>query len=351
MIHLELFAVVTIGTVVFRHQINKTIKRCWKALHQRQNATLLLHIFISILEVARYYVRRYYYEYYLPYSNTRNNKLMDVYNITTAGPLLTYNKQDVLNNTDATHNQGNHRVMLPTADLLDLVLMLIQCHTSLVLARDRSWAGHKSILRPVYHAQALMRFLLTAGSFFLSHSCSDSLPLSPSPFPQFLEILQVSATWHSPERLYRASVMINVSFIYPRLLVWTLKRLGSIGPMGRRYSDIYTFSIFLSAILSMHDGGVTLAPQLYLAVLGFFVVLERWVARKVLERAKIWTDANSRKQDTAGKEGVRTAKKEDTIWAKSNLLKTLDFGVEDRVVDFLYWYGFVEKDMLQSENE
>ncbi|KAK7959430.1 uncharacterized protein PG986_004284 [Apiospora aurea] len=35
----------------------------------------------------------------------------------------------------------------------------------------------------------------------------------------------------------------------------------------------------------MHDGGVALGPQLYIAAVGLFVVLERWVARQVLQRA------------------------------------------------------------------
>ncbi|KAK8112616.1 hypothetical protein PG984_013142 [Apiospora sp. TS-2023a] len=273
MIHLEVLALVPLGTLVFHYQINGTIKRCWKTLHRPGNATLLLHILLSVLEVMRYYSRRYHNEYYLPYSNSIKNEsvFQQVYN-TSAESTSIYSGQDDFIGSDIT-KQGPK---LPTATLLDLVLMLIQCHTSLVLARDRVWAGHKSILRPVYHSQTLFRILPTVGSFFLSSDLSPQLPL---------EMIPVFESWVSPEQLYRASVMVNVSFVYPRLLVWTLCRLGGVGPLGNRYRDVYTFSIFLSAVVAMHDGGIALGPQLYIAGVVMFVVLERWVARKMLERA------------------------------------------------------------------
>ncbi|KAK8030072.1 hypothetical protein PG993_011363 [Apiospora rasikravindrae] len=289
MIHLEVLALATLGTLVFRFQINGTVKRCWKALHRPSNATLLLHIVLSVLEVIRYYARRYHGEYYLPYSSSnKTNTTQNIYNTSTATASI-YGQHEY--GFDIMQKQAAPR--LPTADFLDLILMLIQCHTSLVLARDRVWAGHKSILRPVYHSQTLFRFLLTAGSFSLSSQllASNITLIVDSYFPllfpslKLFEKIPIFDTWRSPEQLYRASVMVNVSFVYPRLLVWTLCRLGGVGPLGRRYRDVYTFSIFLSAVVAMHDGGVALGPQLYIAGAGMFVVLERWVARKILERA------------------------------------------------------------------
>ncbi|KAK7912114.1 hypothetical protein PG985_014595 [Apiospora marii] len=319
MIHLEVLALVSLGSLVFRYQINGTVKRCWKALHRPGNATLLLHIVLSVAEVIRYYTRRYHNEFYLPYGNNAHNKtvIQQVYNTSAESSSIYSGQEDFIG--FSIIQQGPK---LPTATLLDLLLMLVQCHTSLVLARDRVWAGHKSILRPVYHAQTLFRIMFTAGSFFLSSNSFPRLPLINAPLAQILETIPIFESWLDPSQLYRASVMINASFIYPRLLVWTLCRLGGVGPLGRRYRDVYTLSIFLSAVVAMHDGGITLGPQLYIAGVVVFVVLERWVARKVLERGA-----------------------KETVVAKKGP------GAKDRLVDFLFWYGFVEIDMLRGGKE
>ncbi|KAK7959431.1 uncharacterized protein PG986_004285 [Apiospora aurea] len=236
MIHLEVLALATLGTLVFRFQINGTLKRCWQALHRPSNATLLLHIILSVAEVVRYYGRRYHRECYLPYSSS-NNKLVaarDIYNTSTTST-WTYS-QDAYN-LDAIRKPEATR--LPTANLLDLTLMLVQCHTSLVLARDRVWAGHKSMLRPVYHSQTLFRILFTTSSFLLSSpslfidlvpTINSHIPSSLLPLLTLLYKTPVFATWRSPAQLYRASAMVNASFVYPRLLVWTLCRLGGVGP-------------------------------------------------------------------------------------------------------------------------
>ncbi|KAK7964311.1 hypothetical protein PG996_008000 [Apiospora saccharicola] len=323
--HLEVLALVPLGTLVFHYQINGTIKRCWKALHRPGSATLLLHILLSVFEVMRYYSRRYHNEYYLPYSNNANNTTVfqQVYN-TSAESTSIYSGHDEFIGFGTTKEGPK----LPTATLLDLVLMLVQCHTSLLLARDRVWAGHKSILRPVYHSQTLFRILPTVGSFFLSSDLSPRLPL---------ETIPGFESWVSPEQLYRASIMVNVSFVYPRLLVWTLCRLGGVGPLGRRYRDVYTFSIFLSAVVAMHDGGITLGPQLYIAGVVMFVVLERWVAREMLERAASTVEEEQKAEAVTGESRKVVAKR--------------GLGVKDRLVDFLAWYGFVEVDMLRSEKK
>lgn len=334
MIHLEVFALASLGTLVFHYQINGTIKRCWKSLRRPSNATLLLHILLSIAEVVRYYGRRYHSQYYLRHSNITNNKpaFQHIYN-TSEQSLPISSGQDGFIGFDIT-KQGPK---LPTATLLDLVLMLVQCHTSLILARDRVWAGHKSILRPVYHSQTLFRILLTAGSFFLSSkSFPPRLPLSTS-LAQILETIPVFESWVSPEQLYRASIMVNVSFAYPRLLVWTLCRLGGVGPLGNRYRDVYTFSIFLSAVVTMHDGGIALGPQLYIVGVVIFVVLERWVTYQVLQRAAKKVEEEHTAIAVAG-EGRETLGKKGR-------------GAQDRLVDFLAWYGFVEIDMLRRGGE
>ncbi|KAK8062262.1 hypothetical protein PG997_014359 [Apiospora hydei] len=375
MIHLEVLALATLGTLVFRFQINGTLKRCWKALHRPSNATLLLHIILSVAEVVRYYGRRYHGEYYLPYSSSNNNKLAaarDIYNTSTAS-LWTYS-QDAYNLDVIRQHEA---IRLPTANLLDLILMLIQCHTSLVLARDRVWAGHKSMLRPVYHSQTLFRILFTASSFLLS---SPSLFTNITPtttaashFPSsillpllnllslLLNKLPTSATWRSPAQLYRASAMVNASFVYPRLLVWALCRLGGVGPLGRRYRDVYTFAIFLSAVVAMHDGGVALGPQLYIAGVGLFVVLERWVARQVLERTAggvgVGEEGPETKKGEEGKEKLREGvlpADDGAVWVvKRGLGGSVKkgFAFKDRLVDGLSWYGFVDIDMLRGGKE
>lgn len=334
MIHLEVLVLASLGSLVFHHQINGTIKRCWKTLHRPSNAMLLLHIVLSIFEVARYYSRRYHNEYYLPYSNKASNEtvIQQLYNSSDESSSMYSGRDDFIGSGIA--KQGPK---FPTATLLDLLLMLIQCHTSLVLARDRVWAGHKSILRPVYHSQTLFRVLPIAASFFLSHSNSfPRLPLSAPP-AHVRETIPGFGSWVSPEQLYRAGVMVNASFIYPRLLVWTLCRLGGVGPLGRRYRDVYTFSIFLSAVLAAHDGGITLAPQLYMASVVMFVVLERWVARKVSERA-------AKKAEEQNASAVAGADNKPVLVNKGP-------GAKDRLVDFLSWYGFVEVDMLRNGKE
>ncbi|KAK6836787.1 hypothetical protein PG987_007282 [Apiospora arundinis] len=341
MVHFEVLALVSLGTLVFRYQINGTIKRCCKALNRKSNAILLLHIVLSVAEVVRYYVRRYYSEYNLP----DGSNISGLTEISTANYNITYDQDGCQEDISISQQR---RFRLPTANLLDLTLMLVQCHTSLILARDRVWAGHKSILRPVYHSQTFFRVLFTTTSFLLSSPYKSSfLPLFLLPFLQILEKIPTFDTWRDPEQLYRASVMVNASFVYPRLLVWTLCRLGGVGPLGRRYRDVYTFSIFLSAVVAMHDGGIALGPQLYIAGVGLFVVLERWVAQRVLERTT----------RTPGESGVHRGKATaqcgngDAVLNRGDGSAKKEFGAKDRLVDFLSWYGFVEIDKLRNGEE
>ncbi|KAK6859204.1 hypothetical protein PG995_005057 [Apiospora arundinis] len=365
MVHLEVLALVSLGTLVFRYQINGTIKRCCKALNRKSNAILLLHIVLSVAEVIRYYLRRYQSEYNLP----GGSNISGLTKISTSDYNITYDQNGYRENISILQQKKSR---LPTANLLDLILMLVQCHTSLILARDRVWAGHKSILRPVYHSQTFFRVFFTTTSFLLSSPYKSSfLPLFLLPFLQILEKIPTFDTWRDPEQLYRASVMVNASFVYPRLLVWTLCRLGGVGPLGRRYRDVYTFSIFLSAVVAMHDGGIALGPQLYIAGVGLFVVLERWVARQVLERASgddisggmiVGEGENKQEEsprsryapgigiakDTVTSIGVEVGDGDDLLTRWGGPLKK-GLSAKNRFVDLLSWYGFIEIDTLRSE--
>lgn len=185
-------------------------------------------------------------------------------------------------------------------DILDLTSMVIQSLTAYRLARDRAFVGDKSIIRPVYHTQATCRVLLTISSFVLNKP------------------------W-----MHRGSVMIVVGNIYPRLIIWVARRLR-MGAL-ERYNDIYTMAMFVGALPTMYDTGVPMGPQVFLAAFVAFVLLERWVAQKLVHRKALEANGISGREEGSGD-------------GQSPLTKQ----AEDFVVDILCRGGFVETNLLKA---
>lgn len=129
--------------------------------------------------------------------------------------------------------------------------------------------------------------------------------------------------------MHRGSVMIVVGNIYPRLIIWVACRLRV--DALKRYSDIYTMSMFVGALPTMYDTGVPMGPQVFLAFFVAFFLLERWVAQKVLQRRSLVVNSVS-----AGKEGGGDG--------NNSLAKQ----AEEFVVDLLYRGGFVETNLLKA---
>lgn len=132
-------------------------------------------------------------------------------------------------------------------DIIDVILAIIQTTTSFQLTRDRVFLGYRPMLKPVYYSQAILRLFFSA----FAHAYSQP--------------------W-----LYKASIVINMSFVYPRLITYMARRLFD----KRMVSDgnIHTFSVLVSALLAMHDTGVPLGPQILLIFSAWFVWLEKWMA-------------------------------------------------------------------------
>lgn len=116
--------------------------------------------------------------------------------------------------------------------------------------------GYRPVLRPVYHSQAIIRLLFSVFAYIYTQ------PL-----------------------LYKASIMINLSFVYPRLITYMARKLF----IGRTIShgNIYTISVLFSALLAMHDTKVPLGPHVLVICSAGFVWLERWTARKRVQYLKL----------------------------------------------------------------
>lgn len=184
-------------------------------------------------------------------------------------------------------------------DILDLTLMAIQVLTAYRLARDRAFIGDKSIIQPVYHTQATSRVLLTLGSFLLAKP------------------------W-----MHRGSVMIVVGNIYPRLAIWVACRLRL--DAFKRYRDIYTMAIFVGALPTMYDTGIPMGPQVFLVAFVAFVLLERWVAQKLVQRKALEAGRVAGREEGGAEGKVSLAKQAEALF-----------------VDLLCSGGFVETNWLK----
>ncbi|KAI0124024.1 hypothetical protein BJ170DRAFT_70776 [Xylariales sp. AK1849] len=257
MMQVEVLSVFGFSIFILYHQIYNTIRRAFAKVgllpirrHTIVNASLLIHIFVGLLEIIRYHI------------------------LALSG--------------HPVHANG-----------LDFVFMLIHVITSYHLAKEKGRIGNKSIIRPIYHSQALFRVIFTSLAYL-------------GGLPEF----------------HRASVKINVSFIYPRLLLFAGCRLGLLDT----YGEMYTISMFASSLLALHDSGVMLGPQMWLASFAGFVVLERWVAQEVAKR-----DFGS--EDQAG-----TREAEDQRSKRSGATA---LSIQDLIIDLLHSCGFVEVDTLK----
>lgn len=201
---LEVAYVFTFSILVFVYQIYNTVYKTFETLprHRSINTSLLIHIFVGYSEILRYYI-------------------------------LMLSKRPIHTET------------------LDLIFMFIHTGTSFHLAKAKGKIGNGTILRPIYHSQALFRVVLTTLAYTQNFA-----------------------------NLHRASIMINASFLYPRILIYIIVRLRVL----TNYSDMYTASMFISALLAMHDSGITMGPQIWLATFMGIIILERWVAYAVIER-------------------------------------------------------------------
>lgn len=142
------------------------------------------------------------------------------------------------------------------SDFIDVSLAILQTVTSFQLTQDRVFLGYRPVLRPVYHSQAILRLLFSIFAY----------------------------TYTQPS-LHKASIVINLSFIYPRIITYVARRLF----VGRTMShgNIHTTSVLLSALLAMHDTGFPLGPQVLLVCSAVFFWLEQWTARKRLQHLKV----------------------------------------------------------------
>ncbi|KAI0596637.1 hypothetical protein F4775DRAFT_563756 [Biscogniauxia sp. FL1348] len=142
-------------------------------------------------------------------------------------------------------------------DALDLVVTVAHSLTCLVLARDRK-VGDRALTRPTHQSLALIRIALAVAAVANNDNA------------------QAAAFYH------RAAVRIMNAFLYPRLLI----RLGGALAALPSYSAVYAASMFLSCLLCLHDAEVRFGPQAYLAVFVANVLLNRWVAGRVVESEK-----------------------------------------------------------------
>ena len=131
--------------------------------------------------------------------------------------------------------------------------------------------------------------------------------------------------------MHRGSVMIVVGNIYPRLVIWVARRLRM--DALKRYSDIYTMAMFVGALPTMYDTGVPMGPQVFLAAFLAFVLLERWVAQKLVQRKALETHKVIGQEEGSGD-------------GKKSLAKQ----AEGFFVDMLWRGGFVETDLLRASD-
>ncbi|KAI1486312.1 hypothetical protein F5X96DRAFT_249114 [Biscogniauxia mediterranea] len=143
-----------------------------------------------------------------------------------------------------------------TPDALDLLVTVAHSLTCLVLARDRK-VGDRALTRPTHQSQALIRIALAA---LAAYAHADA---------------QVEAAAF----YQRAAVRVMNAFLYPRLLI----RVGGALAALPSYSAVYAASMFVSCLLCLHDAGVRFGPQAYVAVFVANVLLNRWVAERVVE--------------------------------------------------------------------
>lgn len=133
-------------------------------------------------------------------------------------------------------------------EVLDTVACFVQALTALRLSKTLLRGDVTT--RPSYQTPALMR-----------------------PFIGLAAIVHQSATIH------RASVKLLHTFLYTRMIIFLAKRL-SVGKIHPN-TIIYAHTVFLGAIISIHDLGLPASIPIYIGLVGVVMVLNQYVADRL----------------------------------------------------------------------